>query len=163
MNANLKNGLIGLAMVTAASGAIYGISKSIQPKKPDIMVTDPQKAEQDIQTESDASRSIFQATQNIQNNNEVKEENPVKDISELCKDIAEYQRLNNEIINDLKSNKKADVEYKMGNAERMKQEIMKSLEEAGYKKANSPVYIDNLGNTFQQYVKRAQTEMETLK
>ena len=40
---------------------------------------------------------------------------------------------------------------------------MKSLEEAGYKKANSPVYIDNLGNTFQQYVKRAQTEMETLK
>ena len=169
MNTNLKSGLTTLAIFASSAavvgGTIYGIGKSLQPKKPDIMVTDPQKADQAIRTESNTSRAFFEATQNMQSENtqNVQEMEPVKDITELCRNIAAYQQLNNEIIRDLKNGKKSEAEYKITTARRMEQKIRKDLDEAGYLKPNSSNYIDNLGNTFETYDEKTKAEIEALK
>ena len=167
MNANLKNGLVTLAIFSTSAAVVggigYGVKKCLESEKPEITVTDPQKAEQDIQTESDYSRVFFEASQNMQSKEAEKvEEPPVADISALCREIAYYQQINKEIIEDLKAGKRYEVRFKIGSAERKENLIRKSFDELGYKKAATPTYIDKLGSDFENYTDTIKARIASL-
>jgi len=173
MNNNIKNGLVGLAILGTAGGilggVLYGVDKSIKGKKPELFVTDPQKADEALKQESDMSRVFYEASQNIDANkvsgvqNQSEEEKQHVDISGLCLGIAEYQRTSNEIIKNLKSGNRREAEFLMTTAECQEQNIRKALDDAGYGETATEMYIENLGKSFDDYVQKTKAEIASMK
>ena len=113
MNANLKNAAIGILMLGAASGTVagigYGINQGIKNKM-ETVTTDPMKAEQAIEKEGLFNKTMFEVKQKIGNLFSSKEEteptqmiNVNYDLSGICYQIAEYNKMNQEALKELDS------------------------------------------------------------